>query len=178
MNTRAMWSGVAGLSLLVVAGLMVPWPRPNPRPALPAMAAFTAGERVALLAEDPTLPPELLALTQRARAADAVVRVVMPHESLADFAPTRLYRAAPWPEQPTGFHPDQWPYVPPDAATNDLVMLVLTPAEQAAKNAAVLAAARQFQTTGADDAAGTREARLLAHARRAEIYCALPPPAP
>ena len=49
-------------------------------------------------------------------------------------------------------------------------MLVLTPAEQAVRNAAVLAAARALRASGADDAAGTREAALLSRARRAELY--------
>ncbi|HOE37847.1 MAG TPA: hypothetical protein PLT12_10120 [Kiritimatiellia bacterium] len=178
MNTRALWTGLAGLGLLVVAGLMVPWPRPNPRPALPELPPFAAGERVALLWDAPELPPDVLALVQRAHAAGAIVRVAGPQESLADFAPTRCYRPAPWPEQPTGFHPDQWPHIPRGADTNGLQMLVLTPAELAAKNTAVLAAARRFHATGTDDAAGTREARLLAHARRAELYLLLPPPVP
>ena len=132
MNTRALWTGLAGLGLLVVAGLMVP--------ALPELPPFAAGERVALLWDAPELPPDVLALVQRAHAAGAIVRVAGPQESLADFAPARCYRPAPWPEQPTGFHPDQWPHIPRGADTNGLQMLVLTPAELAAKNTAVLAA--------------------------------------
>ena len=89
MNTRALWTGLAGLGLLVVAGLMVPWPRPNPRPALPELPPFAAGERVALLWDTPELPPDALALVQRAHAAGAIVRVAGPQESLADFAPAR-----------------------------------------------------------------------------------------
>ena len=38
-----------------------------------------------------------------------------------------------------------------------------------------LAAARALHAAGADDNAGTREAALLSHASRAEIYFALKP---
>ena len=54
-------------------------------------------------------------------------------------------------------------------------MLVLSPEEIAIKNAAVLAAARALRATGTDDAQGSREAALLARARRAELYIPLLP---
>jgi hypothetical protein len=54
-------------------------------------------------------------------------------------------------------------------------MLVLFPDEIAAKNQAVLAAARALRATGTDDSQGSREAALLARARRAELYIPLLP---
>ena len=54
-------------------------------------------------------------------------------------------------------------------------MLVLSPAEIAVKNAAVLAAARTLRAAGTDDSQGSLEAALLARARRAELYLPLSP---
>ena len=88
-------------------------------------------------------------------------------ENLGDFAPDRIYESAPGPNLPLGYHPDQWPAPPPGEGWQ---MIVLTPAETAVRNAAVLAAARELRASGADDARGTRERALLAHARRAEFY--------
>ena len=169
MNPRAIVLGTAGLALLAAASWMVPVPRRVPRPDLPEIATFTGGERIALVVSDPENrpPDETRGLVQRARAAGAEVRVFAAGTNFGDFAPDRIYEPAPVPNRPLGYHPDQWPVRP----TGDgWQMLVLTPAEQAVRNAAILAAARELRASGADDAAGTREMALLARARRAEIY--------
>ena len=172
-------AGAAGLLLLVLAAWLVPVPRPQPRPDLPEIPPFRPGERIALFIPDPeNFPPaDSFGLVQRARAAGAEVRVFAPGESPAEFAPDRLYQPFPWPTPPAGYHPDQWPALPPGERNsgNDWQLLVLTPAEQAVKNAAVLAAARALRAAGTDDPRGTREAGLLARARRAEIYLPLQP---
>ena len=179
MNPRRLLLGTGGLALLAAAAWMVPIPRSLPRPDLPEIAPFTAGERIALVVPDPENfpPPDGFGLIQRARAAGAEVRIFVPGESLAAFAPTRIYQPFPWPYAPTGYHPDQWPALPPGekGSGNAWQMIVLTPEEQAAQNAAVLAAARALRASGADDPQGTREAALLSRARRAEIYLPLPP---
>jgi hypothetical protein len=170
---------LAGLLLLALAAWMVPTPRSNPRPELPEIAPFTTADRVALFIPDPeNFPPaDSFGLVQRARAAGAEVRIFAPGDSTAEFAPTRLYQPFPWPDTPTGYHPDQWPALPPGEkqSGNDWHMLVLTPEEIAVKNAAVLAAARAMRATGTDDPQGSREAALLARARRAELYIPLFP---
>ena len=179
MKPLAIAQLLAGLLLLALAAWMIPVPRPNPRPDLPEIAPFTAADRVALFLPDPgNFPPaDSFGLVQRARAAGAQVRVFAPGESTAEFAPTRLYQPYPWPDTPAGYHPDQWPVLPPGEKNsgNDWQMLVLTPQETAVRNQAVLAAARALRRGGADDKPGTREAALLSRARRAEIYLPLQP---
>ncbi|MGD9780892.1 MAG: hypothetical protein AB7V14_01930 [Kiritimatiellia bacterium] len=179
MNPRAIASGIAGLCLLAIAAWLVPSPRLRPRPELPEIEPFAAGERVALVVPEPeNFPaPDGFGLVQRARAAGAEVRIFVPGESLEAFAPTRIYQPYPWPYVPAGYHPDQWPALPPaeKGSGNDWRMLVLSPEEQAAQNAAVLAAARALRARGADDPQGTREAALLSRARRAEIYLPIEP---
>lgn len=173
MNRKSTAGLVAGLLLLAVAAWLVPSPRLRPRPDGPEIAAFSAGERIALVLPDPENfpPPEAFGLVRRARAAGAEVRVFAPGDSIAAFAPDRLYQPFPGAYAPAGYHPDQWPALPPDEnnSGNDWQMLVLTPEEIAAKNQAVLAAARVFRAAG--DAA--REAAMLSQARRAEIYLPL-----
>lgn len=169
MNPRAALLGTAGLALLAVAAWMVPVPRRVPRPDLPEIAPFAAGERIALVVSTPENQPlaESLGLVRRARAAGAEVRIFAAATDFGDFAPDRVYRPFFGPYLPRGYHPDQWPDPPPDEGWQ---MLVLTPAEQAVPNAAVLAAARALRASGADDDPGTREAALLSRARRAELY--------
>ena len=172
-------AGIAGLLLLAAAAWLVPAPRPQPRPDLPEIPPFRPGERIALFIPDPeNFPPaNSFGLTQRARAAGAEVRVFAPGESRAEYAPDRCYQPSPRPGIPAGYHPDQWPHLPPGErnSDNDWQMLVLTPAEMAVRNAAILAAAHALRATGTDDARGTQEAALLSRARRAEIYLPLPP---
>ena len=169
MNPRRLALATAGLLLLAAAAWMVPVPRRLPRPDLPEIAPFAAGERIALVVSDPEnrLPAEVLGLVQRARAAGAEVRICASERDLGDFTPDRTFTPAPGPDRPLGYHPDQWPVRP---AGDGWQMLVPTPAETAVRNAAVLAAARDLCASGADDARGTREMALLARARRAEIY--------
>ena len=169
MNPRAIILGTAGLALLAAAVWMVPVPRRVPRPDLPEIAPFTPGERIALVVSGPEnrLPAEALGLVQRARSTGAEVRIFAAGTDLGAYAPDRTYRPSPDPDRPLGYHPDQWPARPPGDGWQ---MLVLTPAEQAVRNAAVLAAARELRASGTDDARGTREMALLALARRAEIY--------
>ena len=174
MNPRRLLLASAGLALLAAAAGMVPFPRRLPRPDLPEIAPFAAGERIALVMSDSESrpPAEALGLVQRARAAGADVRICGSRNELGDFAPDRIYAPAPGPDRPLGYHPDQWPAPPPGEGWQ---MLVLTPAETAVRNAAVLAAARALRASGADDARGTREAALLARAKRAEIFLPIPP---
>ena len=179
MKSRSFALGTAGAVLLAWAAWLVPGPRPPPRPDLPEIAPFAAGERIALVVPEPeTFPaPAGFALAQRARAAGAEVRAFVPGDDLAAFAPDRIFQPFPWPFAPTGYHPDRWPALPPGEreSGNGWQMLVPTPAEIAARNAAVLAAARALRAAGADDKAGAREAALLSRARRAEIYLPLKP---
>lgn len=179
MNPRAAASGIAGLCLLALAAWWVPRPRLQPRPDWPGIEPFSPGERIALVVPDPeNFPaPDGFGLVRRARAAGADVRVFAPGESLAAFAPGRIYQPFSGPCAPAGYHPDQWPALPPgeNDSGRDWRMLVLTPEEQAVQNAAVLAAARALRASGADDPQGTREAALLSRARRAEIYRPLQP---
>ena len=172
-------SAAAGLLLLGLAAWLVPQPRPNPRPDLPEIAAFRPGERIALLLPDPeNFPaPDSFGLVQRARAAGAEIRVFAPGDPFLDFAPDRRYQPFPWPDTPAGYHPDQWPALPPGEKNsgNDWRLLLLTPDELAVKNAAVLAAARAIHAADRDDAPGTHEADMLSRARRAEIYLPLQP---
>lgn len=174
MNLRSIATGAAGLLLLSLAAWLIPSPRPNPRPDLPEIAPFSAADRIALLLPDPaSFPPaDGLGLVQRARAAGAAVRVFAPGEPTGDFAPTRLLQPFTGPDTPAGYHPDQWPALPPGG---DWLMLVLSPEETAVRNAAVLAAAHALRATGTDDSQGSREAALLARARRAELYIPLLP---
>ena len=180
MNPRSIAFLTAGLALLLLAALQIPSPRLRPRPNLPEIPPFAPGERIALLLPDPdTFPsPESLALVRRARAAGADIRLFSPHESTTDFAPSRIYRADPRPCDPPGYHPDQWPSPPPPSADkhSGWHMLVLTPEEETARNAAVLAAARRLRASGTDTSRGDRELVLLSRARRAELYQPLPLP--
>ncbi|HRT04865.1 MAG TPA: hypothetical protein P5204_04120 [Kiritimatiellia bacterium] len=166
MNPRRLVLGTAGLALLAAAAWLVPVPRPAPRPDLPEIAPFAAGERIALVIPDLENgpPAETLGLVQRARSAGADVRICASRQDLGDFAPDRIYAPAPAPARLLGYHPDQWPIPPPGG---DWQMLALTPAETAVRNAAVVAAARELRAAGAGEA---REIALLARARRAEIY--------
>ena len=174
MNPKSIGWGTAGLALLALAAGLVPAPRPNPRPDRPEVAPFQAGERVALFLLDPGSFPSSdgLGLVQRARAAGAEIRVFAPDGSVEEFHPTRAYTPWPWPDVPAGYHPDQWPA---DVSGDGWQLLVLTPGEQAVKNAAVLAAAKALRESGADDSAGTRAAALLSQARRAELYLPFQP---
>jgi hypothetical protein len=169
----------SGLLLLALAAWLVPTPRPNPRPDLPEIAPFSAGERIALFLPTPDEfpPPDTLALVRRARAAGAEVRVFTPGDSLAAYAPDRIYQPCLGPDTPNCYHPDQWPARPPGdtALGNDWQMLVLTPEEIAVKNTAVLVAARVLRDSGIADPQGARESALLSRARRAELYLALHP---
>ncbi|NCD22361.1 MAG: hypothetical protein EOL90_05405 [Spartobacteria bacterium] len=171
MNPRRLLLASSGLALLAAAAWMVPTPRRLPRPDLPDIAPFAAGERIALVVSAPELvpPAEALGLVQRARAAGAEIRIFASPEEFGEFAPDRIYAPAPGPARPLGYHPDQWPAPPPDEGWH---MLVLTPAETAIRNAAVLAAARDLRAAGAGTA---RELARLARARRAEIYRPLHP---
>ena len=166
MNPRRLLLGTAGLALLAAAAWLVPFPRRAPRPDLPEIAPFAAGERIALVVTDPENhpPAEALGLVQRARAAGAEIRTFASPTEFGEFAPDRIYEPATAPDRPRGYHPDQWPVPPPGAGGQ---MLVLTPAETAVRNAAVVAAARALRAAGAAEA---REIALLARARRAEIY--------
>lgn len=168
-----------GLSLLALAARLVPLPRPNPRPDLPEIAPFSAEERIALFLNNPEdfPPPDSFGLVQRARAVGAEVRGFAPGDSMEEFAPTRIVQPLPFPETPTGYHPDQWPALPLNEQDpgNDWRLFILAPKEISVKNAAVLAAARALRAGDADDPAGTSEAALLSRARRAEIYRLLIP---
>jgi hypothetical protein len=173
MNRRSIALAAIGAGLLALAAWLATFPRPNPRPALPEIASFAPGERIALILAEPRDFPAVdsMGLVQRARTAGAEVRVFHPDDSFAAFAPTRIYQPSPWAEMPTGYHPDQWPYFPSGTVTvGNPQILVLAPAEAMTKNAAVLAAARAI---GIDVSASTRETRILARARRAEIYLSL-----
>ena len=171
MNPRRILLGTAGLALLAAAAGLVPVPRRVPRPDLPEIAPFAAGERIALVVSDPEgqPPAEALGLVQRARAAGAEIRAFATPKEFGDFAPDRIYALAPAPDRPRGYHPDQWPVPPPGAGWQ---MLVLTPAETAIRNAAVVAATRDLRATDAGEA---REIALLSRARRAEIYVPMLP---
>ena len=175
MNWKSAAGLVAGLLLLAGAAWIIPAPRLRPRPDLPEIAPFSAGERIALVLPDPENfpPPESFGLVRRARAAGAEVRVFAPDEAVAAFAPDRLFQSFPWPYAPAGYHPDHWPALPADEINsgNAWQMLILTPAEIAVQNQAVLDAARVFRAAG--DV--TREAAMLSRARRAEIYLPLNP---
>ena len=94
MNPRAIVLGTAGLALLAAASWMVPVPRRVPRPDLPEIAPFAAGERIALVVSAPENQPqaESLGLVQRARAAGAEVRIFAAETDFGDFAPDRVYR--------------------------------------------------------------------------------------
>lgn len=170
MNWKSSAGLVVGLFLLAAAAWLVPAPRLRPRPDLPEIAPFSAGERIAFVVSDPENgpPAETLGLVQRVRAAGAEIRMFASQKEFGEFSPDRIYAPAPGPDLPTGYHPDQWPALTPDEKNsgNDWQMLILTPAEITVKNQAVLAAARAFRAAG--DAA--READLLSRARRAEIY--------
>ena len=173
MNWKSAIGLVAGLFLLAVAAWLVPAPRLRPRPVWPEIAPFSAGERIAMVLPGPENfpPPDAFGLVQRARAAGAEVRVFAPGDPLADFAPDRVFQPFPGAYAPAGYHPDQWPALPPGElrSGNAWHMLVLTPEEIAVKNQAVLAAARFFRAAG--DVA--READMLSRARRAELYLPL-----
>ena len=179
MNPRAIASGIAAAGLLALAAWWVPRPRLQPRPDLPEIEPFSAGERIALVLPDPENFPRAdgFGLVRRARAAEAEVRVFAPGESLAKFAPARIYQPYPGPYVPAGYHPDQWPVLPPGEkdSGNDWRLLVLSPEERAVQNAAVLDAARAIRRNGGDETQGTREAEMLSRARRAEIYLPLQP---
>ena len=179
MNLKSAALGASGLLLLAIAALWAACPWPRPRPDLPEIPPFAAGERIALVVPDPENfpPPDSFGLVQRAQAAQARIRFFAPGESLAEFAPDRIFQPFPWPFAPAGYHPDQWPVLPPGEKNsgNDWQMLVLTPQETAVRNQAVLAAARALGRSGTDDKPGTREAALLSRARRAEIYLPLQP---
>lgn len=170
---------VTGLGLLALAAWLVPTPRPNPRPDLPEIAPFSADDRIALVIPDPENFPtfDRIGLVLRARAAGAAVRQFRPGDAMEKFAPSRIYQPFPWPDTPTGYHPDQWPTLPPGEKNsgNAWQMFVLTPEEMAIKNAAVLQAARALRASGTDDSQGSREAALLARARRSELYLPLVP---
>lgn len=174
MNPRRLLLGTAGLALLAAAAWMVPVPRRLPRPDLPEIVPFAAGERMALVVSDPeNRPPyEALGLVQRARAAGADVRICASEQDLGDFAPDRIFALAPGPGRPLGYHPDQWPAPP---AGKGWQMFVLTPAETTVKNAAILGAARALRASGGDDSQGTRERALLAQAKKAELVRPLGP---
>ena len=175
MKPRSIASLAAGLCLLALAAAQIPRPRANPHPALPEIPPFSSRDRIALVCQAPEdmAPLAGVALLHRAHAAGADVRTFAPGVPFGDFSPTRLYQTAPFPDTPTGYHPDQWPLPPPENASPWL-MLTLTPEETTAKNAAVLAAAHALRDSGTDDTPGTREAALLALARRAELYRPLP----
>ncbi|MGD9611857.1 MAG: hypothetical protein AB7V22_03055 [Kiritimatiellia bacterium] len=179
MNPRAIALGAAGLGLVALAAWMVPTPRLVPRPDRPEIAPFAAGERIALIRPDPgnNPPPDSLAWVRRARAAGAEVRVFPPGEALAAFAPDRIYQPFLGPHVPSGYHPDQWPALPPggNRSGNRWQLYILSPEERIIQNAVVLEAARSLRASGTDDDAGTGEARLLSRARRAEwIWSQLP----
>lgn len=179
MKPAAPASFAAGVLLLALAAGLVATPRPPPRPDLPEIPPFRAGERIALVFPEPETFPESgsFGLVQRARAAGAEVTVFPPGADLSAFAPDRIYQPFPGPDTPAGYHPDLWPRLPPaeEHSGNAWQLLVLTPEEQSVKNAAVLAAARAHRASGLDDPRGTREAALLARARRAEFYLPLVP---
>ncbi len=172
MRLKSIVQLAAGLLLLALAAWRVPIPRLHPRPDLPEIPPFSAGERIALVLPDPATfpPPGSFGLVQRARAAGAEVRVFAPGDSLAAYAPNRVYQPFLGPHVPTGYHPDQWPSLPPGGnhSENRWRMFVLSPAERKIQNAAILEAARSIRESGTDDSAGTREARMLSRARRAE----------
>ena len=171
--------GIAGALLLGLAAALVPRPLPGPRPDLPEIPPFAPGERIALVlpAAGDFPPPAGFGLVQRARAAGAEVRVFVPNEPLGDYAPSRIYQPAPWPDLPAGYHPDRWPALPPGERNSGKPwqMLVLSEEEMAVKNAAVLAAAHALRAGGADTPQGAREANVLARARRAELVLPMLP---
>jgi len=177
MNLRSIVLFATGLLLLAIAGAVVFFPLPAACPDLPELPPFSSGDRIAMFLPAPNeVPPvEALGLVQRARAAGADIRVFAPGDSIKDFDPTRMVQPAPWPNTPTGYHPDQWPTLPASEAGsgNDWHLLVLTPEEQAVQYAAVLEAAHVIRDSGTDDIQGTREAALLSRARRAEIWLPL-----
>jgi len=177
MNPRSIVLFATGLLLLALAGATVFFPLPDACPDLPELSPFSSGDRVAVFlpAPEEVSPVEALGLVQRAHAVGAEVRVFAPGDSIEDFDPTRRVQPAPWPNTPTGFHPDQWPTLPASEAGsgNDWHLLILTPKEQRVKNAATLKAAHAIRDSGTDDAPGTREAALLSRARRAEIWLPL-----
>lgn len=179
MRLKSIVQLAAGLLLLALAAWRVPIPRLHPRPDLPEIPPFSAGERIALVLPDPATfpPPGSFGLVQRARAAGAEVRVFAPGAPFGDFSPARIYQPFPGPDAPAGYHPDQWPARPPDEKNSGTGgrLFVLAPEELAIKNQAVLAAARALRDGGADDPRGAREAALLSRARRAEIYRSLDP---
>ena len=172
MKPRSIAWCSAGLALLSLAAALVPLPRLLPRPDLPELDPFSPRDRVALVLPSPEDASLSAPLLSRARAAGAEIQIFAPGDDLASFAPTRILRPGPLPNTPAGYHPDQWPSLPPGEPSpgNDGRLLVLTPEEQAARNHAVLAAARALRASGADDPAGSREAALLSRARRAELY--------
>ena len=177
MNPRSIVLFATGLLLLALAGAVVFFPLPAACPDLPKLPPLNPGDRIALFMPVPEeVPPvEALGLAQRSRAAGADIRVFRPGESTTEFAPTRWLQPAPWPNTPTGFHPDQWPTLPATEAesSNDWHLLILLPKEQAVKNAAIVDAAHVLRDSETDDAPGTREAALLSRARRAEIWLPL-----
>jgi hypothetical protein len=179
MNPRSLILFMTGLLLLGLAGAVVFFPLPAACPDLPEIAPFSPQDRLALFLPEPEAlpPPEALGLVQRARAAGAEVRFFAPSESIDEFNPTRQLQPAPWPNSPTGYHPDQWPTLPATetGSSNDWHLLILTPEEQAVKNAAIVDAAHALRDSGTDDAPGTREAALLSRARRAELFLPLIP---
>ncbi|HOU21227.1 MAG: hypothetical protein KBC66_06085 [Kiritimatiellae bacterium] len=179
MNRKSAAVLAAGLLLLALAAWWVPTPRLCPPPDLPDIAPFTAADRVALVLPDSGAwpAPDAFGLVHRARTAGAAIRVFAPGESLAAFAPTRIYEPCPGPFAPTGYHPEQWPALPAEERKpgHDWHQLVLTPAEQTARNTAVLAAAQAIRDSGSDNPQGSRAAAMLSRARRAEIYRPLPP---
>ena len=179
MKPKSIVRLAGGLLLLALAAWMVPSPRLHPRPGLPEIPPFSAADRVALFMPNPEEFPfsDRFGLIQRARAIGAEARVFALGDSLAAYAPTRIYQPAPGPEIPTGYHPDQWPALPPgeNGSGNEWQMIILTPEEQAAKNTAVLAAARALRDSGTDDPRGARESALLSRTRRAEIVLPLKP---
>ncbi len=178
MKLRIFTLSAAGLLLLALAGGLVGWPRPAPRPTLPELPPFQASDRIALVVPGPgSFPvPEALGVVQRARAAGAEVRIVEPGR-FGDYAPTLILQPAPWPNTPTGYHPDLWPSLPADEINSgqDWHLCILTPEEMSVRNAAVLTAAHALRDSGTDDSSGTREAALLSRARRAELVLPLNP---
>ena len=175
MKPRSIASLATGLCLLALAAGQVCQPRLNPHPQLPKMPPFSSTDRIALFCQTPPhwAPLDSFGLLHRAHAAGAEVRTFALGDPLGEFAPTRIYRSAPFPHSPTGYHPDQWPLLHSDD-TAPWLMLTLTPEEITAKNTAILNAAHTLRDSNTDTPQGTREAALLSLARRAEIYQPLP----
>jgi|GEM_PF-641819 len=177
MNLRSIVLATTGLLLLVLAGGVVFFPLPAACPELPELPPLTSQDRLAIFIPVPEeVPPfDALGLVQRARSIGAEIRVFSPGDSIEALNPTKLFQPAPWPNTPTGLHPDQWPTLPDAEAGsgNDWHLLILTPEEQAIKNAAIVAAAHAIRDSHTDDTPGTREAALLSRARRAEIWLPL-----